>query len=510
MESESEPLLQNTSKQAKPRYDGKGSERKDSGCSISTISSDISSDSNGSTSNSTGSEDGGGDEGESDNCGDKWKKFLFCLDVGNFLLSTFMAGLSNSVFSPFYTKDATDKGLDVWQSGVVFFIGYMTQIVFMPIFGKFIVRLGSQRIFVAGLFISGLGNLVFGCLRWAIHPKLFFSLSLTVMSLSSVGYSALLSAVYPLATGAVSRRYRASMLSVLETSFGVGMMTGPSFGGFLYDLGGFNLPFFVVGCLLIFSSCLTLALVTGRRRYNRRTPQTVPISIDQSTKYKQLFKDPAIAACFAIVIVSEMSVAWVLPTFERFLSLNFNLNASFTGIIFSLEGITYAIFTPVIGWLLDRGLPKYIGLIFGSVAAVIGLTLIGPMPGLESVVPKSPYTSAVGLSIVGTGVAATFITTLTCMLSSGSKVAPDSEQTRSMITSMWMIAEILGTSFGTLFGGMAYDAMGFENGLLVVAGIQVLTFALVPLTSTCLMKKLTENNNVLKTTQHPQHISVTT
>jgi len=98
----------------------------------------------------------------------------------------------------------------------------------------------------------------------------------------------------------------------------------------------------------------------------------------------------------------------------------------------------------------------------------------------------------------------------TCMLSSGSKVAPDSEQTRSMITSMWMIAEILGTSFGTLFGGMAYDAMGFENGLLVVAGIQVLTFALVPLTSTCLMKKLTENNNVLKTSQHPQHISVTT
>ena len=51
-------------------------------------------------------------------------------------------------------------------------------------------------------------------------------------------------------------------------------------------------------------------------------------------RYKQLFKDPAIAACFAIVIVSEMSVAWVLPTFERFLSLNFNLNASFTGIIF--------------------------------------------------------------------------------------------------------------------------------------------------------------------------------
>ena len=42
-----------------------------------------------------------------------------------------------------------------------------------------------------------------------------------------------------------------------------------------------------------------------------------------------------------------------------------------------------------------------------------------------------------------------------------------------MLTSLWMIGEIFGTSFGTLFGGMAYDAIGFENGLLVVAGIQV-------------------------------------
>ena len=52
-----------------------------------------------------------------------------------------------------------------------------------------------------------------------------------------------------------------------------------------------------------------------------------------------------------------------------------DLTAPFVSIS-SLEGITYAIFTPVIGWLLDRGLPKYVGLIFGSVAAVIGLTLV--------------------------------------------------------------------------------------------------------------------------------------
>jgi len=472
MESESDPLLGHESGAADDVRTRNCSGRKDSSAS----------EAGGSSASSTHSE-------QESNGGKPWQ---FYLEVGNFVVSTFLGGVANSIFSPFYTKEATDKGLSVGQSGVVFFASYITQIVFMPIFGKFISQIGSRRMFVFGLFLAGLCNLGFGCLRFADQPQLFFGLSLAILALSSIGYSAIFSSVYTLATGAVSRRYRASMLSVIETSFGVGMMIGPSVGGVLYDVGGFNLPFYITGTLLVISSCVTLAVQKTQRTSETTNPTIV---LDQTTKYKQLFRDPAIAACFAIVIVSEMSVAWVLPTFERFLSANFSLNSTITGIIFSLEGITYAIFTPFIGWLLDRGVPKYCGLMFGASAAVVGLCLMGPVPGLSHIVPKSPYTSAVGLSIVGTGIAATFITTLTCMLSSGSKIASDSEQTQSMITSLWMIGEIFGTSFGTLFGGMSYDAIGFENGLLVVAGIQVLAFALVPLTSNCLMKKLTGSTN---------------
>lgn len=478
MESESEPLLrqQLLQEQQQRRYDGS---RKDSGSDSSSVTS--------SSLESTRSEDS-----SSSAASDERPPWTFYTEVGNFVVSTFLGGVATSIFSPFYTKEATDKGLAVWQSGVVFFASYITQIVFMPLFGKFITQIGSRKLFVIGLLLSGLCNLSFSGLKHADNPRLFFGLSLFILALSSIGYSAIFSSVYPLATGAVSRRYRATMLSVIETSFGVGMMIGPSFGGFLYDVGGFSLPFVITGTLIVLNSCV--ALTVPKFVPSQRNNPT--IALDQSTtKYKQLFKDPAIAGCFAIVIVSEMSVAWVLPTFERFLSANFSLNSTVTGIIFSMEGITYAIFTPFFGWLLDRGVPKCYGLIFGACAAVVGLCLMGPVPGLNMVIPTSPYTSAVGLSIVGTGIAATFITTLTCMLSSGSKIAPDSEQTRSMLTSLWMIGEIFGTSFGTLFGGMAYDAIGFENGLLVVAGIQVLTFALVPMTSSCVMDRIGANNS---------------
>lgn len=479
MESESEPLL-----------------RHESGARVARDST--SSDEDGNTFSSAASThseiEEEGDRNDRNDRNDRRKKMFFYMEVGNFVVSTFLGGVANSIFSPFYTKEATDKGLAVWQSGVVFFSSYMIQTVFMPLFGKFISQIGSRKMFVCGLFLAGLCNLCFGCLRFVEHPSIFFGLSLFILTFSSIGYSAIFSAVYPLATGAVSRRYRASMLSVIETSFGVGMMIGPSFGGFLYDVGGFNLPFYITGSLLVVSSCVTLAVQKSQTR-SSETSNSPTITLDSTTKYKQLFRDPAIAACFAIVIVSEMSVAWVLPTFERFLSANFSLNSTVTGIIFSLEGITYAIFTPLFGMLLDKGVPRYCGLIFGAAAAVVGLCLLGPVPGVSMIVPKSPYTSAIGLSIVGTGIAATFITTLTSMLSSGTKIAADSEQTQSMITSLWMIGEIFGTSFGTLFGGMAFDAIGFESGLLVVAGIQVLAFALVPLTSNCLMKRLTASTN---------------
>ena len=36
-------------------------------------------------------------------------------------------------------------------------------------------------------------------------------------------------------------------MGVAEAFFGVGTMFGPSLGGFLYDAGGFSLPFWVSG-----------------------------------------------------------------------------------------------------------------------------------------------------------------------------------------------------------------------------------------------------------------------
>ena len=197
----------------------------------------------------------------------------------------------------------------------------------------------------------------------------------------------------------VSRKYRSTILSVIETSFGVGMMVGPSFGGLLYDLRGFDLPFSVSGGALMMCSLLA-AIVLSRPRTLSPHSSLDELEGRSDTTYSQLLGNPSISVCFVIIILSEMALSWLLPSLDPFLNLNFALNSTLTGMLFSLEGITYALFSPLFGLWLDRGLSPYAGLVGGTICNIMGLCVIGPMPFLQFI-PKSPYTSGVGMAIIG-------------------------------------------------------------------------------------------------------------
>lgn len=48
---------------------------------------------------------------------------------------------------------------------------------------------------------------------------------------------------------------------MLETFVGLGSTAGPLLGGVLYEIGGFQLPFFVLGIILLFLGLLAFFLV---------------------------------------------------------------------------------------------------------------------------------------------------------------------------------------------------------------------------------------------------------
>lgn len=390
-----------------------------------------------------------------------------------FSLVELIGGFTFSLLSPFYTKEATAKGLTVTQTGMVYGSVFITTIIFSPIFGKYIKCIGSRNLFLYGTFVAGATNILFGFLEWVNHPTAFLVLSFATRVVSAIGESAFFCSVYPLATAAAPLEYRSTVLSVMETMFGLGMMVGPFIGGVLYEIDGFYFPFVLCGGALVLCTFIAACLLSVEDSFNPSDEN------EERTPFRKLLKMPCIIMCCLVLVISETSVTWYLPSLQPFLEDNFHLSTVATGAMFMVEGATYAAFSPLWGFLLDKYVSPHFALIWGCASVIAGYCLLGPAPFLPFL-PQNVYLVGVGLFIQGSGVAAIFITTLVFMLNeSVVGGAADNEQTRGMITSLWFISENLGGYFGSSLGGVTYDSMGFENSTLVVMGLQMMALVAV-------------------------------
>ena len=59
-------------------------------------------------------------------------------------------------------------------------------------------------------------------------------------------------AAFTLAGKQVSPENQGKATALAESCFGIGTMFGPSIGGFLFDIGGFPLPFWLFGGFAVF------------------------------------------------------------------------------------------------------------------------------------------------------------------------------------------------------------------------------------------------------------------
>ena len=76
------------------------------------------------------------------------------------------------------------------------------------------------------------------------------------------GESGLTPAAFTLAPKQVPAQHQGKATALAESCFGIGTMFGPTIGGFLFDLGGFPLPFWVSGGFSLVLSLTCLLLLT--------------------------------------------------------------------------------------------------------------------------------------------------------------------------------------------------------------------------------------------------------
>lgn len=256
------------------------------------------------------------------------KKQILTLSI--LLLNLFIAFLGIGLVIPVLPTIMNELHI----SGSV--VGYMvaafaiTQLIVSPIAGKLVDKIGRKVMIVAGLFIFGLSELLFGIGRTI--EILFIS-----RMLGGVSAAFIMPAVTAYIADITTLSQRSKALGYMSAAISTGFIIGPGIGGFLAEFGT-RIPFYAAGILGFVAAILSLILLKEPTR--ALDDQEAAPSILGSVKrvFSPLYFIP-----FVLIFVLSFGLAAFESLFSLFVDHKFAFTPSDIAIIITGSGIVGAL-----------------------------------------------------------------------------------------------------------------------------------------------------------------------
>lgn len=409
------------------------------------------------------------------------RKQLITLVV--FSVAQFCNAVCVSLQAPFYPSEAEKKGATATQYGLVFGIFELTVFLVSPIYGKFLNKIGAKFINNAGIFTVSVMSILFGFLDRIDDTNTFIGMSFAIRIVEALGNAAFVTSAFSIVAKEFPKNVGGAF-ATMETFFGLGLIAGPTVGGALYELGGYTLPFVSLGIVLLLAATFTCCMLpaTGAE------PNTSESS--RGSLFAALRLPSILLAIFSILSTS-ISIGFLQATLEPHMR-PLGLTPFQMGLMFVLNGATYAVSAPCWGWLCDRWLSPRSVTAFGAVTVAVAFLFVGPVPFLPIDMSLSVIVCA--LIVHGVGMGAELVSTFTgAHRDAIANGFPDDLSTYGLISGIWTSAFALGCFIGPSVGGVLLDHIGFAWSTVIIVALHILVFVS---TTTFIWCRRSDNANV--------------
>lgn len=171
-----------------------------------------------------------------------------------------VASLSFSSFAqlaPFYPLKARSLDISVIFVGQVMSTMAVSQIISGFIVGRIMHSIGSSnsgkfKMMLGSLILIIIQNLMLASLAMVKNPQIFLFVSFVAQIFGGFGAGALSTSTMAL-LGTFANDEREKFIGWIEGANGLGLLFGPVLGAFLYNLGGYAMPFLMMASFLILS-----------------------------------------------------------------------------------------------------------------------------------------------------------------------------------------------------------------------------------------------------------------
>jgi DHA1 family solute carrier family 18 vesicular amine transporter 1/2 len=303
-------------------------------------------------------------------------------------------------------------------------------------------RIGRKGPMVGGLIALAAATLLFAfadSLPWLFAARLVQGAADAVTWV--VGF-ALIADLYD-----ANERGRVTGIVMMGTS--VAVLIGPTFGGWLYELGGIRLPFIAVAALAVVDVALFLGLEVPR---HHAPSEHVPLGL--------VLRVPAIAACALVVVGISATISMLEPVLALQMS-GLGVKPARLGLIYGAAAVVTMALNPVSGRLSDR--------VGARRLTMVGLLMTGCM--IPILGQAWSYSSALVLFVI-CAASATFVITPS-LAYMGEATSDAGVRSFGVSYGLYNVAWGAGLLGGPAVGGFLFEHVGFARLTLAWAPILI-------------------------------------
>ena len=373
------------------------------------------------------------------------------------------SAMGYSLIAPLYPSLSTERHINETLTGWIISIFALSNFIATPFTPNLCQKYGRKKIFYFSTLTEASCTLFYGILKIINSYYLLITLSFILRIFHGIGCGITGTLLYSLTSSICDSNEVKLSLGYLEVAWSIGVAIGPLLGSFFYYLGGYSLPFFILGLSLFISVFLIHYL-------------NLPIednNDENNFSFIQIMFKKDIFINILTVVTYQIANTFYFPSLTNHLMKNYNLTVSTSSLFFVINMFTYFIALQFLDYIT-----KKLGMIatvsFGLLIIVIGSLLVYPI----NIFPQNLLSIILGLSLIGASGAPINVPVI-MLLGNFIKIIDNSIDdftANDIASALYNLGINIGDFSGPIFGGFISDRFGFQYSCIFTSFLNLVLF----------------------------------
>lgn len=367
-----------------------------------------------------------------------------------FFINMFSA-MGYSLVSPLFPSLGKEDNLNEGILGLIISTYSIASTIITPFIPALSKKFSRTKLLCFSTFFEATCTLLYGFLSFVHLRPLLLTIIFSLRILHGCCSAIIGTLIYSLTISLSEENETQLSLGNLELGWSFGTSIGPLFASFFYKIGGYSMPFIVLGLFLYISVWLAKSVHSEKLNKEEESEENPPFA--SFLFYPQIF---LILTSFTMGMIN---VTFYFPCLTNHLMNNYNLSVSMASLFFIIPIITYITILQFLDKLSAK-LGIYLIFIFGIIFSTISPIFLCPCPPI----PKSLIAIIVGFLIIGLGSGPVFIPGLVLLAKNIRKIDQNIDEltANDIASALNTLTLAVGDFTGPIIGGFFTFRFNFK------------------------------------------------